>query len=95
MSIDELLSQPLPTVADNGFSARVMGRVHWAERRHIVLIGAGSAAAATAICLLVPLQTISAELNSIVLTLGTSTAVGMAGVALFLTMLFDRKFFRI
>lgn len=95
MSIDELLSHPLPTVADNGFSARVMRRVRWDEQRRTVLVGAGAAAAATVACLFIPLQTVSVEINSIVLNLGTSTAVGIAAAALLLTVLYDRKFFRI
>lgn len=95
MNIDELLSQPLPTVADNGFSARVTARIRAAERSKIALVTAGTAVAATLLCLVVPIETISVQLNSIVLELGTSTALGLGGAALFLTMLVDRRFFRI
>jgi hypothetical protein len=95
MSIDELLSQPLASVPDDGFSARIMGRVRAAERRRMVLIGAGSAAAATLVCLFVPLQAMTVQLNQIVVALGTSTALGVGGAALLLTILFDRRFFRI
>lgn len=95
MSIDDLLSQPLPSVADNGFSARVMRRVRADERRHFALIGAGSVAAATLACLFLPLQAITLEVNHALVTLGTSTAVGIGAAALLLTMLFDRRFFRI
>lgn len=95
MSIDDLLSQPLPAVADNGFTARVQGRIRAAERGKIALVAAGSAVAATLLCLVVPMETVSGELNSIILRLGTSTTLGLGGAALFLTMLVDRRFFRI
>lgn len=95
MSIDDLLSQPLPTVSDNGFSARVTGRIRAVERGKIALVAAASAVAVTLLCLVVPMETVSVQLNSIVLELGTSTALGLGGAALFLTMLIDRRFFRI
>jgi hypothetical protein len=95
MSIDDLLSQPLPAVADNGFSARVTARIRAAERSKIALVAAGSAVAVTLLCLVVPMETVSVQLNTIVLKLGTSTTLGLGGAALFLTMLIDRRFFRI
>ena len=49
----------------------------------------------TLLCLVVPMETVSVQLNAIVLQLGTSTALGLGGAALFLTMLIDRRFFRI
>ncbi len=95
MSIDDLLTQPLPPVADNGFSAHVMSRVRAAERRRMALIGAGSVAGAALGCVFIPLQAISLELNHAIVQVGTSTAVGFAGAVLLLTILFDRRFFRI
>lgn len=95
MSIDEFLSQPLPAVADNGFSARVQSRIRGAERSKMALVAAASAIAVTLLCIVVPMETVSVQLNSIILQLGTSTALGFGGAALFLTMLVDRRFFRI
>lgn len=95
MSIDDLLRQPLPAVADNGFSARVMGRIKAEQRQRMALVTLGSVAAATLGCLFVPMPFLSEELSNIIVQIGTSPAVALAAAALVLTALVDRRFFRI
>jgi len=62
--IDDLLSQPLPPVADDGFSARVMGRIAAARRRRQWTSAALMAAGVLAAVLLLPLPTIGEALGS-------------------------------
>ncbi len=95
MSMDDLLRQPLPAVPDNGFSARVIGRIMAEQRQHMALVALGSVAAATVGCLLVPIPALSERLGDIVVQIGTSPAVALAAAALVLTALIDRRFFRI
>jgi hypothetical protein len=90
MNLDELLSQPLPPVADNGFSARVVARVKAAERRRAAAIMIASAAAVTILCLLVPLREITGDFAAALIQLGTSPLVGLAAALLVLTFLLDR-----
>ena len=103
MTIDDLLSQPLPSVPDNGFSRRVMMRVRAAESRRMVLYATAAAAAATLVCLLVPMDVISTRVLGVISTqvsaaivqIGSSTAVGLAAAAMLLTYLWDRQYFRL
>lgn len=95
MSIDDLLSQPLPAVADNGFSARVIARVTLQYRRRVALIATGSAAAASALCLVVPMPALSIELNRVLVDLATSPAVALGAAALVVTFLVDRRVFNL
>ncbi len=95
MNIDDLLRQPLPAAPDNGFSARVMGRIKAEQRQHMALVALGSVAAATVGCLFVPMPALSEQLGDIIVQLGTSPAVALAAAALVLTALVDRRLFRI
>jgi hypothetical protein len=92
--LDALLSQPLAPVADNGFSARVMGHVRRHEQRRIALWCLFVTAMAVLACALVPMNTLAAAMNQIVLTLGTSVQVGLAVVAALLTWAYDKKLYR-
>jgi hypothetical protein len=94
MNIDELLSQPLAPVADNGFSAKVVARIRSQEQRQLVLISLVAVAVATVACLLLPVSALTELLNHIVITLATSLEVGVAVLAVLATWLYDRKFFR-
>lgn len=90
MNLDELLSQPLPEVADNGFSDRVVVRVKAEERRYFYVIAIACVVAATALCVLVPMHDITAAIGVTVYDLGTSAMLAWAGAALVLTYLVDR-----
>ena len=90
MTLDELLTQPLAPVADNGFSARVVARVKAEERRHAAIIMVAAAAAAVLACLLLPLRAITGDVAVALLQLGSSPMVALAGALLVLTFLIDR-----
>ncbi|MGA7711405.1 MAG: hypothetical protein WCA81_05850 [Rhizomicrobium sp.] len=93
--LDILLSEPLASVADNGFSARVMDRVQM--YRHLRLAGMAASVAAGALLavLLLPLQSIGAEFGTVIPQIAGFPAVNFAAAALILTYLFDRQFSRL
>ncbi|MDR3528273.1 MAG: hypothetical protein P4L57_13440 [Rhizomicrobium sp.] len=93
MNIDDLLSEPLAPVADNGFSAQVMTQIRRQEQRQLILLGITAAFVATVACLLLPVTALTELLNGIVITLATSLEVGVAAVVILATWLFDRQFF--
>ena len=90
MKLDELLSQPLPPVADNGFSARVVARVKAEERRRVAVIMFTAAAAAALVYFLVPLRDLTGDFAAALIQLGTSPMVALAVAMLVLTFLIDR-----
>ena len=90
MTLDELLTQPLAPVADNGFSARVIARVKSEERRRAAVVIFAAAAAAVLACLLVPLHEITGDFAAELIQLGTSPMVALAAALLVLTFLVDR-----
>lgn len=88
--LDALLSQPLPPVADNGFSAAVALRaLHEAERNklldELVLLLTGGVVLAT-----LPLAHFGAAIETVTVSLGNSLPVGLAFAALVLTTAFVR-----
>jgi len=93
--LDILLSQPLPSVADGGFAARVMYRVRTQQlwRRTLSILGV-SACVLLAIVLL-PLHSIGTEFGTLVPKIAGSWAVNFAAAALVLTFLLDRQFSRL
>lgn len=94
MNIDELLGQPLPPVADNEFSARVLGAICAEEQKRwtITLL---AVFALLAVCALVlPLPALSLELGRIVLAIGKQAAVSLAFGVCVLTFLVERQFVR-
>ena len=90
MTLDELLTQPLAPVADNGFSARIVARIKARERRHTTAVMFAAAAAAVLACLLVPLHALTGDFAVALIQLGTSPIVGLAAALLVLTFLIDR-----
>lgn len=90
MNLDEMLSQPLPDVPDNGFSNRVMVRVEALERRKVVEIVLISVVAAVLVCLLLPLRAMAGDLAGGAIQMSTTPALGIAAVVLAVTFLVDR-----
>lgn len=90
MNLDEMLSQPLPDVPDNGFTARVITRVKAEERRRAAAIMIATVIGVTILCLLIPLPVFTAAIGLAMFQLGTSPMIGWAAAALVLTFLIDR-----
>lgn len=92
--LDALLSQPLPAVPDNGFSARVMARLQRNEQKNLALRCGGVLLAASVLCLLVPLAEFADAMNRLVLVLATSGQVALALLVAALTWIYDKKLYR-
>jgi hypothetical protein len=88
--LDALLSQPLAPVADNGFSARLVARIERAERRHDLIVMAVVAAAALALCLLVPVQHVLGDFAAVILQMAMTPMIGVGVAMLAVTFLIDR-----
>ena len=88
--LDALLSQPLPEIADNGFSARVIARIVAEERRQLATIALIAILCATLLCLAVPMRDVTGAIAVAVLQLGASPMVLYGLAALVLTLLIDR-----
>ena len=95
MSVDDLLSQPLPSVADDGFSERVMGRVRAQARRRLFVLVASIAACVVLAFLLLPMRLIGATLNFAVVQTASSAAISLAAAVIVLTLLVERQFSRL
>jgi hypothetical protein len=93
--IDDLLNQPLASVADDGFSARVMSRVQVQRRRQLALTYTGIAACVLLAILLLPLHSIGMDFGTLVPKIAGSWAVNIAAALLVLTFLLDRQFSRL
>jgi hypothetical protein len=92
--LDELLTAPLPPIADGHFSARVMRAIAWEKLRR-----QGATAALVFACLLpvvlaLPLQQIGMTLGTLLPHLAASTAVQIAAAAVVLTVIADRVYSR-
>ncbi|HEY8948989.1 MAG TPA: hypothetical protein VIM56_08915 [Rhizomicrobium sp.] len=88
--VDALLSQPLPPVADNGFSGAVALRaLHEAERTklldQLILLLTGAVVLAA-----LPLAHLGTAIETVTVSLGNSLPVGVAFAALVLTTAFVR-----
>ena len=104
---DDLLSRPLPSVADNGFSAQVMSRIETARRRRVAFKVAAFALCVLIAALLLPLGTVGATLSrtfphiaSVTLTVAlsqlvSSWAVNFALAAIVLSILLERQLSRL
>jgi protein-S-isoprenylcysteine O-methyltransferase Ste14 len=92
MTIDDLLNEPLASVADNGFSARVMARVRAKERRNILAVAAAAAVCAVLALLFLPVHAIGVEMNSALIQIARSAAASVAVAASILTLLVEREF---
>jgi hypothetical protein len=95
MNLDDLLNQPLTSVADDGFSGRVMGGVRALRRRRLFVTVASMAACAVLALLLLPWQPIGAELGLIVPAVAGSAALNFAAALLVLSFLLERQFSRL
>jgi len=94
MNIDDFLSQ-LPPVADDGFSQRVMGRVHAITRRRMAFTVASIAACVVVALLILPLHAIGAELGLIIPQIASSAALNLAAAIIVVTILAERQFARL
>jgi hypothetical protein len=95
MNLDELLNRPLNSVADDGFSARVMSRVRTLRRRRLFVTWAGAAACAVLALLFVPWQPVGAELGLVVPRIAGLAALNLAAAAVVLSLLLERQFARL
>ena len=94
MSIDDLLNQPLPSVADDGFSERVISRVRAQTRRRTFITIACIVACVALAFLLLPMRLIGAQLNFAVIQTASSAAISLAGAVIALTLLVEKQFLR-
>lgn len=90
MNLDEMLSQPLPEVPDDGFSDRVVVRVQAVERHKMQAIVAASLIASILACLLLPMHAIIGDLAASLIQIATAPMIGLATAACVLTFLIDR-----
>ncbi|HWA90393.1 MAG TPA: hypothetical protein VG889_10180 [Rhizomicrobium sp.] len=90
--LDRLLSAPLDTVADNGFSSQVVARAEKGEwwRERIALFA--PVAAAAAIAPFLPLRELTEAALRISPLLANSSAIAAAAAALALTLTLERRF---
>jgi hypothetical protein len=90
MNLDEMLSQPLPDVPDNGFSARVMARVEQQERYKLVQIILISVVAAALASLLLPIRAMVGDFAAGLIVMSNSASFAIAAAVIALTFLIDR-----
>lgn len=83
--LDGLLSAPLPSVEDAGFSHRVMARVAAAQQRRIVLETVVIVAGISLLLALLPVAPLAKTIETISLNLGGSVVVAVAIAALVLS----------
>ena len=95
MKIDDLLNQPLTSIADDGFSARVIGRVGALRRQRLFATWASVAACAVLALLILPWRTVGAELGLVVPAVFGSVAVNFAAAIIVLSLLLERQFARL
>jgi hypothetical protein len=84
--LDDLLSQPLPAVADGGFSARVMQRVAGREWFRSMLSTAALLLCALALLLLVPVSGIEDTLARLAPAIAASLPLSIAAGAIALSL---------
>jgi hypothetical protein len=95
MNLDDLLNQPLPSVADDGFSGRVMGRVRALQRQRLFVTWASVAACVVLAFLLLPMRNIGAQLDFAISQIASSAAMSLAAGAIVLTLILERQFSRL
>jgi hypothetical protein len=94
MMIDDLLSQPLADVPDNGFSARVVARIRAEEWWHLFGMLALGLMSIVAVALVLPLPVMSLELGRVVFDIGKQVGVSLALGVIVLSFLLERAFAR-
>jgi hypothetical protein len=63
MSLDDLLNTPLPTLRDDGFSARIVLSLERRRQRHMTLLWCIIAAAILPVLWFLPLEQLGAQLS--------------------------------
>jgi len=84
-ALDDLLSQPLADVADDGFSSRILAAVTAAEARRSRITIWATALGALCIAPFLPLREIGAIMTRTGPVLANSLAMSIAAAALILT----------
>lgn len=84
--LDDLLSQPLSAIADDGFSARVMQRVAWRDWQRSLLSTAALLLCALALLLLVPVSGIENTLARLAPAIAASLPLSIAAGAIALSL---------
>jgi len=95
MNLDELLNQPLPSVTDDGFSARVMGRVRALRRQRLFVTWASAAVCVALALLILPWRTIGAELGLVVPQIAGLFELNLAAALVVISLLLERQFARL
>ena len=95
MSIDDLLNHPLSSIADDGFSERVMGEVRAHRRRRLFVTAASVAACVVLALLILPLRTIGTELGLVVPQIASLEALNITAAVVVLSLLLERQFARL
>jgi hypothetical protein len=95
MKIDDLLNQPLTSIADDGFSERVMGGVRALRRQRLFATWASVAACVVLALLVLPWRTVGAELGLVVPAVFGSMAVNFAAAVIVISLLLERQFARL
>jgi hypothetical protein len=86
---ERFLATPLADVADNGFSARVMGGIAMARRRNEWLTYAVVALAALPLLFLLPVPRLSADISLLLPALASSAPLAAAAALILLTLSFE------
>ena len=84
--LDDLLSQPLPAIADDGFSARVMARIAKQEWLRSMASTAALLLCALALLLLVPISGIEDMLARLAPAIAASLPLSIAAGAIALSL---------
>lgn len=92
--LDTLLNTPLPDVADDRFSERVIRRLKWEGQIYVVLIAVLAAACVALVFALPQLRAASADLARLLPEYAGSVAIKVAAAALVITYLLDRQITR-
>jgi hypothetical protein len=91
MTIDDLLSQPLQPVPDNGFSAKVIARIRHQEYAKLATTALLAAAAAALACVVLPIPALIMQFDHLMQTVSTSLEVGLGLTVVVAVLLIDRK----
>lgn len=92
IDFDTLLAAPLPDVADNAFSLRVMEKIETRELWQERLTWGLPALAACAVAPFVPLRELTGAIVHLGPALAGSTALSLAAGAIILTLSLEQRF---
>lgn len=91
VTLENLLSAPLPEVPDHGFSAKVMARIDAEQQRDTLLRTIGMGVASAVVIPFLPIRQIVEALIPPLTGQTTLLGVGIAGATLVLSMLLARE----